>query len=404
MQALAFVGVLVPAVIDELLHLLGVARVDRKDFVPVSIENGAAGQLLRAGVAHDFFIGTVVDHVGGRQAAAVQPAGVLVDRADGQHIRDVDVVVELDHLLDARFDEVQALHVDRCAGGPVAVDVDGARHAAHQVVRMRVLAAEDGVHLDPFLLQVECFEVVGDRHQVGFGRQHIGLVAPVAVHEGAQLAALDELLQPVLDVAEVAGRRHRVTGRHGLLQFRGLLRIGLQRRHDVHPVERVQVIEMHRVVVFLQRLRHDFADQVSVLRNRDAERIFHGAHRGQRVAAGAHAADAFDEGPGVPRVAALQDHFEAAPHGAGRHRVADDVVLVYVDLATHVAFDAGNRVDDDAPAGVVHRVALSFVSTHLCILCWNRVCPYLRRRPCAGGRQRISGRRWSSNRSSAWRA
>ena len=127
-------------------------------------------------------------------------------RADGQHVGDVDVVVELDHLLDARLDEVQPLHVDRRAGGAVAVEVDGAGHAAHQVVGVRVLAAEDGVHLDPFLLQVQRLQVVGHGHQVGLGRQHIGLAAPVAVHEGAELAAFDELLQPVLDVAEVARR------------------------------------------------------------------------------------------------------------------------------------------------------------------------------------------------------
>jgi hypothetical protein len=55
------------------------------------------------------------------------------------------------------------------AGRAVAVDVDGAGHAADQPVRVRVLAAEDGVDLDDLLLQVQRLQVVGDRHQVGFG-------------------------------------------------------------------------------------------------------------------------------------------------------------------------------------------------------------------------------------------
>ena len=59
------------------------------------------------------------------------------------------------------------------------------------------------------------------------------------------------------------------------------------------------------------------------LRNLDAERVFHRADRGQRVDRGADAADALAEGPGVARIAPLQDHFDAAPHGARRHGVAD---------------------------------------------------------------------------------
>jgi len=40
--------------------------------------------------------------------------------------------------------------------------------------------------------------------------------------------------------------------------------------------------------------------------------------------------------PGVARVAALADHFQAAPHRAGGYSDADHVVAVGVDLAAHV--------------------------------------------------------------------
>ena len=50
-----------------------------------------------------------------------------------------------------------------------------------------------------------------------------------AVLEGTQLAALDELLQPVLNVAEVTGRRLGMIGRDLHLQLGSRLGIGLQR-------------------------------------------------------------------------------------------------------------------------------------------------------------------------------
>jgi hypothetical protein len=47
--------------------------------------------------------------------------------------------------------------------------VDGAGHAAHQPVRVRVLAAEDGVDLDDLLLEIEGLEVVRDAIRLASG-------------------------------------------------------------------------------------------------------------------------------------------------------------------------------------------------------------------------------------------
>mmetsp|Transcript_4944 Transcript_4944/g.17867 ORF Transcript_4944/g.17867 Transcript_4944/m.17867 type:complete len:356 (+) Transcript_4944:4166-5233(+) len=64
-QAPALVSVLVPAVGDELLHLLRVPRVDRQDFVPVAVEDGTTRQLVRAAVVVDLRIVAVVHDIGG---------------------------------------------------------------------------------------------------------------------------------------------------------------------------------------------------------------------------------------------------------------------------------------------------------------------------------------------------
>lgn len=76
------------------------------------------------------------------------------------------------------------------------------------------------------------------------------------------------------------------------------------------------------------------------------------------MAAGADAADAFHERPGIARVAAPENDLKPAPHRAGRDRVADHVVGVDVHLAAHMAFDAGDGIDDDAAAAVVEFVAV----------------------------------------------
>ena len=121
---------------------------------------------------------------------------------------------------------------------------------------------------------------------------------------------------------------------------------------------------MHQVILRVQRRVHQVADDVRVLRDLDADRVLHRAHRGERVHARAHAADALDERPRVARVAALEDHLEAAPHRAGGHRVADHVVLVDIDLDAQMALDARDRIDDDALAAVVEREALRLIGGH----------------------------------------
>ncbi len=159
-----------------------------------------------------------------------------------------------------------------------------------------------------------------------------------------------------------------MTGRDHLLQLACFLWVGLQAGHDVHPVECMQVVEVHRVVVHLQGLGHDLAYEVGVVRNLDVQRVFHCAHASQRVATGADATDTLDESPGIARIAPLENYLQPTPHGAGRNCVANYVVAVEIDLAAHVTLDAGDRIDDDATPGVVHRKALSLVCTHDLVL------------------------------------
>ncbi len=211
-QATAVVRIAIPTVRHEFLHLIRIARVDGMDLVPVAIQDDATRELLGSVVVRHLLVGAIVRHVQGRESAAVEPARLLVERADREHVRDIDVVDELDHLADAGLDEVQPFHVDRRTLGPVPVDIDGAGHAAHHVVRVWVLAAEDGVHLHPLFLEIERLQIVGHGHEIGLGRQDVSRAAPVGIGEDPELAALHEALEPVLDVAEIAWRGQRMRG------------------------------------------------------------------------------------------------------------------------------------------------------------------------------------------------
>ena len=69
---------------------------------------------------------------------------------------------------------------------------------------MRVFTAKDSVDFDNFTLEIESFEIVGKAHQVGFWRQFVLRVPPVAIAEDPQLAAFNEFLQAILYVEEIA--------------------------------------------------------------------------------------------------------------------------------------------------------------------------------------------------------
>ena len=184
---------------------------------------------------------------------------VLVEAGDRQRVRHVDLVDELAHARDDVLHLRQPLGVDR----RVRVEVDRVRHAADHEVRVRVLAAEDRVQLRDVALPGERVEVVRDRHQVRLRRQLVGRVTPVAVGEDAELARLRR--SPSLASARRRSSRARNAGscESDCASVRGRRGIGLQRGDHVHPVERVQVVEVHDVVVHVLRADHQVADEVA---------------------------------------------------------------------------------------------------------------------------------------------
>jgi hypothetical protein len=124
--------------------------------------------------------------------------------------------------------------------------------------------------------------------------------------------------------------------------------IRLQRRHHVHPVQGMQVIEMHDMVVDILAGNHEIADQLGIVGNGIIQGILHGAYRGDAVHQGTDAADTLGEGPGVARVASLQDDLDAAHHGAGTGGLLDHAIVAGFRLDAQMALDAGDGIDYDS--------------------------------------------------------
>ena len=105
------------------------------------------------------------------------------------------------------------------------------------------------------------------------------------------------------------------------------------------------MIEVDNMIVFSERCRDDVANVMRVLRDRDAERILHGAQTAERMGRRADAADTLDIRPRVARVTVVHDELEPAPCRAGRDRILYfPRCLVDLNLDAQMSLDTGNRI------------------------------------------------------------
>ena len=107
------------------------------------------------------------------------------------------------------------------------------------------------------------------------------------------------------------------------------------------------MIEVHDVVVQRVGDQDQVANVGRVGRDLEAERVFHGANRGDGVDGGAHSAKALGKDPGLARIASVEDGFNSAQHRAGGPRFTDMAVVDF-HVDAKVAFDPRDRVDDDS--------------------------------------------------------
>ena len=186
---------------------------------------------------------------------------------------------------------------------------------------------------------------MADGHEVGLRGKPVIRVLPVAAGEHGQLAGVEDGLNRLLHLGEAVDVVPGPGRADGVSEVDCLLRVGLGCGDHVDKVQRVQVVEVNDVVVDFLGFEDQFTDATCLVRQRDVEGILDGCDAGDGVRAGAHTADAADEGPHVAGVVALDHGLNTAELGGLGPRLRNFLV-VCLKLNAEVAFDPGDRVDD----------------------------------------------------------
>ena len=104
--------------------------------------------------------------------------------------------------------------------------------------------------------------------QVYRSRQLHLRMPPIAIGKDPQLAGVHEFLDPFLNIAEIAGRTFGPIG-YTLGDLRCFGRIGTQCAYDIDPIQSVQMVKMHSVIVHIQGAFHDIAHKLGIRRDCD---------------------------------------------------------------------------------------------------------------------------------------
>jgi hypothetical protein len=118
---------------------------------------------------------------------------------------------------------------------------------------------------------------------------------------------------------------------------------------------------MDDVIVLVLRAVHEVADQTRVLRDLHADGVVDCPHRGQSMDVRSDPAGALHEVLGIPRIAPLQNEFDAPEHLPGAPGV-NDLAAGHFHLDPHVAFDSGYRVNNDSLSHMISSLEMLSVT------------------------------------------
>ena len=113
------------------------------------------------------------------------------------------------------------------------------------------------------------------------------------------------------------------------------------------------MIEVHHMIVDILLGDHQVADQVGGFGDFNPQGIFHRADGSKGVHRGANTAGALGKRPGFARVATAQNDLDPAHHRAGRIGLCDGVACIQCSFNAQMAFDAGNRVNNNSLCHII---------------------------------------------------
>ena len=129
-------------------------------------------------------------------------------------------------------------------------------------------------------------------------------MAPVCVGKGTQLSAVNESFETLLDVFKI---NRPAPGRIAdiICLCSGFLWIGAECADHIHPVQGMQMIKMHNMVMLELGTHQQVSNDQCIFRNLDANRIIDCPHRGQSMGVRSDATRTLHKMVGVPGVASL---------------------------------------------------------------------------------------------------
>ena len=237
---------------------------------------------------------------------------------------------------------------------------------------MGILAAEHCMNPNEFPLEFKRFEIVGHSHQVRLRRQPVGWMSPIPTGKEAELTALNQRLYPVLHALEIRRARLGPFGQ-GLSELGGFCRISLQRSGDIDPVECVQMVEVHDMVLDVLAGRNNIADEAGIVRDFDSKRVLNSADRSQGMYHGADRADPLRPEPDFSRIAIANNQFNAAKHCPGTPCVRD-LAAIHLGFDPKVPLDPGDGIHYNAS----HRSLLGLRGSRFCLFLLNVSVVFLR--------------------------
>ena len=127
------------------------------------------------------------------------------------------------------------------------------------------------------------------------------------------MSAVHKGLQALLDTLEIRraanGCIAQIVGKGGCFD-----RVRLQGADDIHPVQGMEVIEMHHMVMLKLCTVQKVSNDACILGNGNFDCIFNCPHRGQGMCVGSDPAGSLNKMVGIPGIPALKNEFDTPEH------------------------------------------------------------------------------------------
>ena len=177
---------------------------------------------------------------------------------------------------------------------------------------MWVFPAKNRINADNRPLKLQRIQVMRHSHQIRLRWEPVVGVIPISSGENTELPRVQHAPNSVPNLGKLCLCVALPGGINRFSKFNRLSRIRIRSAHHVDPVQGMQMIKMHHVVVDFLGGHHEVADQLGLFRRIGPNGILHSRHRCHRMRSSTHAANTANKSPHIPGIPPLNNGFNAA--------------------------------------------------------------------------------------------